>query len=113
MKDKIKKEYLRRTRKRLETKPSSRNLIKGINTWSVPLVRYSGPFLKWTRDELKQMDQGTRKLITMHKHYIPETTLTDYMFQEKKKEKDLPALKTTLMHRYNDSKTIYKNTTED
>ena len=54
MKDKIQKEYLRRTRKLLETKLSSRNLIKGINTWSVLLVRYSGHFLKWTRDELKQ-----------------------------------------------------------
>ena len=50
MKNKIQKEYLRRTRKLLETKLNSRNLIKGINTWAVPLVRYSGPFLKWTRD---------------------------------------------------------------
>ena len=33
MKDKIQKQYLRRTRKLLETRPSSRNLIKGINTW--------------------------------------------------------------------------------
>ena len=32
MKDKIQKEYLRRTRKLLKTKLSSRNLIKGINT---------------------------------------------------------------------------------
>ena len=32
MKDKIQKEYLRRTRKLLETKLSSGNLIKGINT---------------------------------------------------------------------------------
>ena len=71
MKDKIQKEYLRRTRKLLETKLSSRNLIKGINTWAVPLVRYSGPFLKWTRDELKQMDQRTRKLVTMHKALHP------------------------------------------
>ena len=45
MKDKIRK-YLRRTRKLLETKLSSRNLIKGINTLAVPFVRYSGPFLK-------------------------------------------------------------------
>ena len=30
----------------LETKLCSRNLIKGINTWAVSLVRYSGPFLK-------------------------------------------------------------------
>ena len=83
MKDKIRKEYLRRTRKLLETKLSSRNLIKGMNAWAVPLIRYSGPFLKWTRDDLKQMDQRTRKLMT-----IPETTLTDYMYLEKREEED-------------------------
>ena len=71
MKDKILNEYLRRTRKLPETKLSSINLIKGINTWAVLLVRYSGPFLKWTRDELKQMDQRTRKLMTMHKTLHP------------------------------------------
>ena len=67
MKEKIKKEYLRKTRKLLETKLSCRNLIQGINTWAVPLVRYSEPFLMWIREELKQMDQITRKLMTMHK----------------------------------------------
>ena len=36
-----------------------------------PLIRYSGPFLKWTREELKQMDQRTRKLMTMHKALHP------------------------------------------
>ena len=64
--DKIQKEYLRRTKKLLETKLSSRNLIKGINNWAVSLVRYSGPFLKWTREELRQIDQRTRKIMTMH-----------------------------------------------
>ena len=65
-KEKFKKEYFR-TRKLLETKRYSRNLIKGINTWAAPhLVRYSGAFLKWTREELKQMHQRTRKLMTMH-----------------------------------------------
>ena len=36
MKEKIKKEYFRRTRKLLKTKLSSRNLIKWISTWTVP-----------------------------------------------------------------------------
>ena len=71
MKDKIQKEYLRGTRKLFETKLTSRNLIKGINTWAVPLVRYCRPFLKWTRDELKQMDQKTRKLMAMNKALHP------------------------------------------
>ena len=105
MKDMILKEYLRRTRKLLETKLSSRNLIKGINNWAVPLVRYSGPFLKWTWEELKQMDQRTRKLMTMHKALHPRATLTDYMYLEKREAEDLPASKTPLMHPYNGSKT--------
>ena len=71
MKDTIRKEYLRRTRKLHETKLSGRNLIKVINIWAVPLVRYSGHFLKWTREELKQRDQRTRKLMTMHKTLHP------------------------------------------
>ena len=70
MKDKIQKEYRRRTRKLLETKLSRRN-IKRINTWAVLLVRYSGLFLNWTRDELKQKDQRARKLMTMHKAFHP------------------------------------------
>ena len=49
MKDKIQREYHWRTRKLHETKLSSRNLIKGINTWPVLLVRYY-----WT---LSQVDQ--------------------------------------------------------
>ena len=71
MKEKIKKEYLRRTRKLLETKLYCRNFVKGINSWAVPLVWYSELFLKWTREELKQMDQRTRKLMTMHKALHP------------------------------------------
>ena len=35
-------------------------------------------------------------------------TSTVYMCQEKKEEEDLPALKTALMHRYNDSKSKKK-----
>ena len=61
------KEYRRRISKLLEIKLYRRNLVKRINTWALHLVRYSGQFLKWTREKLKQMDQRTRKLMTMHK----------------------------------------------
>ena len=71
MKDKIQKEYCGRTGKLPETKPYCRNLIKGIYTWAVPLVTYSAPFLKWSRDEPKQMDQRTRKLMTLYKALHP------------------------------------------
>ena len=35
------------------------------------LGRYSGPFLKWTREDLKQMHLRTRKLMTIHKALHP------------------------------------------
>ena len=93
MKNKIQKEYLRRTRKLLETKISSRNLIKGIYTWTVSLVRYPGPFLKWTRDELRQMDQRTRKLMTMHKALHPRDDVNRLYVPRKEGGRGLASIK--------------------
>ena len=44
IKENIKKEYLNKTRKLLENTLDRRIITKGINTWAVLLVRYSGPF---------------------------------------------------------------------
>ena len=96
IKDMIRKEYLRRTRKLLETKLSSRNLIKGINTWAVPLVRYSGPFLKWTREELKQMDQRTRKLMIMHKALHPRDDVDRLYVSRKQGGRGLASIEDTV-----------------
>ena len=60
-----------KAQKLLETKLYHRNILKGINTWVIPLVSFSGPFLKWTREELKQMDQRTKKLMTIYKALHP------------------------------------------
>ena len=46
MEEKIKKEYLRRNKKLLETKLYGRNLIKGINTWAVSLCKIIGTILE-------------------------------------------------------------------
>ena len=92
MKKKIQKEYLRKSRKLLETKLSSRYLIQEINTWAVSLVRYSGPLLKWTREELKQMDQRTRKWMTMHKALHPRDDGDRLYVSRKKEGRDLASV---------------------
>ena len=96
MKDTIQKESLRRTRKLLETKLFGRNLIKGSNTLAVPLVRYSGPFLKWTRDELKQMDQRTRKLMSMHKALHPRDDVDRLYVSRKQGGRGLGSIEDTV-----------------
>ena len=70
---------------------------KGMTPWAAPLVRYLGPFVKWTMEELKQMKLRTRKLMMLHEalHWRDDN---HYICQEKKEEKDSPALKSAWMH---------------
>ena len=96
MKDIIRKWYLRRTRKLLEIKLSSRSLIKGINTWAVPQVRYLGPFQKWTRVEQKQMDQRTRKLMTIHKALHPRDDVDRLYVSRKEGGRGLASIEDTV-----------------
>ena len=75
MKDKVGKEYKRRVRKILETKLNGGNIIKAINTWAIPILRYSAAFLDWTISDLKEMDKRTRKLMTMHNALHPRSNV--------------------------------------
>ena len=71
------------------SKPS-RNLIKEINSWVVPFVRYSEPLLKWMQEELGQMNQ--RKLMMMHKALHPWDNIDRrYMFR-KERGRDLTSI---------------------
>ena len=82
--------------KLLETKQYSRNLIKRINTLVVPLVRYLGPFLKWTRKEPKQMDERTRKLMTMHKALHPRDDVDRLYVSRKEGGRGLDSIEETV-----------------
>ena len=75
MKEKVKAEYLRRVRKVLETKLNGGNIIKGINTCTVSLLRYSAAFIDWICTELTQLDRRTRKLMTMHNALHPKSNV--------------------------------------
>ena len=108
MENKIQKEYLRRNRKLLETKLKGRNLIKGINTWAVPLVRYSGPFLKCTRDELRQVDQRKRKLMTMYKALYPRDDVDKLYVSRKEGGRGLVSIEDSVYASIQWLKTLYK-----
>ena len=75
MTEKVKTEYLKRVRKVLETKLNGLNIIKGINTWAVTLLRYSAAFIDWNCTELTQLDRRTRKLMTMHNALHPKSNV--------------------------------------
>ena len=66
MKLKVSKEYFRRFKKVLKSELNGGNLVQGVNTWAVSLLRYSAAFISWRKSELRAIDRKTRKLFTIY-----------------------------------------------
>ena len=73
MKLKVSKEYIRRLRKVLKSKLNGRNLVRGVNTWVVSLLRYSPAFVSWRKSELQAINRKTRKLLTIYGALHPKS----------------------------------------
>ena len=73
MKLKVSKEYIRRLRKVLKSKLNGGNLVPGVNTWAVSLIRYSAAFFSWRKSELQAIDRKTRKLFTIYGTMHPKS----------------------------------------
>lgn len=42
------------------------NLVQGVNTWAVPLLRYSAAFISWRKNVLQAIDRKTKTLLTIY-----------------------------------------------
>ena len=73
MKLNVSKEYIRRLRKVLKSKLNGGNLVHGVNTWAVSLIRYSAVFVSWWKSELEAVDRKTRKLFKMYGALHPKS----------------------------------------
>ena len=69
MKESFRKEYLRRTKAIMKSRLNGKNKIKAMNTWAVSLMRYGAGIVKWTLNELDEMDRKTRKIMKMNKEF--------------------------------------------
>ena len=70
MKLNVSKEYIR-IRKVLKSKLNRGNLVHGVNTWAVFLLRYSAAFVSWKTSKLQ--DRKTRKLFTIYGAWHPKS----------------------------------------
>ena len=50
----------------MKSKWQGRNLVCGVNIWTVSLLRYSTTFVSWRKSELHAVDRKTRKLFTIY-----------------------------------------------
>ena len=69
----VSKEYIRRLKKVLKSKLNGGNLVHGVNTWAVSLLRYSAAFVSWRKSELQAIDRKTRKLFTIYGALHPKS----------------------------------------
>ena len=73
MKEKIRKECIRRVRSILKTELNSRNKLTAINTLAIPAVTYSFNVIDWNLSELKQIGTKIRKQLTCNRMYHPKS----------------------------------------
>lgn len=67
MREKLRKEYIRRTKMVLKTELTTANKIKAINQLAIPVVSYSFGVIDWYQKDLNALDTKTRKLLHSHK----------------------------------------------
>ena len=87
MKLNVSKECIRKLRKVLKSKLNGGNLVRGVNTWVVSLLRYSAAFVSWRKSELQAIFRKTKKLFTIYGALHPKSDVERLYIPRKKEEK--------------------------
>ena len=69
MKLNVSKEYIRKLRKVLKSKLNGGNLVSGVNTYAVSLLRYLAAFVSWRKSELQAIDRKQGSCLSYMEHY--------------------------------------------
>ena len=75
MKYQLKKEYIRRMRNILKLKLNWGNIILAMNSRAVSIVRYGAGIKCWTKMEIEELDQKTRKPMIMYRAHHPKANV--------------------------------------
>ena len=82
----------RRLREVLKSILNEGNLIHGVNTWAVSLIRYSAAFVSWRKSELQAIDRKTRKLFTMYGALHPKSDVDSLYIPRKEGRRGLMSI---------------------
>ena len=65
MKEVTSRTYLQRVKIVLKSQLDGKSIFQAINTWAVPVIRYSAGIVDWTKNELQELDRKTRKKLKL------------------------------------------------
>jgi hypothetical protein len=91
MKEILRNEYFRRMKKILKSKFNAGNIIKAKNSRAVSIIRYGAGLIEWTKEELKEMDRKSGKILTIYNVSTQEMMLTGCIGRGLKEEEDCRA----------------------
>ena len=85
MKQKTRKGYMDRVRKVMKSKLNGGNVIKAINTWAIPLIRYGAGIIDWTKNEKDEIHRKTQKCSTCMVACTQNQMWTDRLYLKRQK----------------------------
>ncbi|XP_078808275.1 uncharacterized protein LOC144994388 [Oryzias latipes] len=66
--------YLQRVSQVLRSQLNGKNKTRAINSYALPVIRYSAGIIRWPKEEIQTTDVKTRKLLTMHGGFHPKSS---------------------------------------
>ena len=72
MKEVTTRTYLQRVKKILKSQLDGKSTFQAINTWAVPVIRYSAGIVDWTQGELQELDRKTRQKLKLSGSHHPQ-----------------------------------------
>ena len=74
-KEKVRKEFITRTKKIYQSKLSGHNKVTAYNQYAVPVIQYSAGIIDWTKEEILELDRKSRKIMNMNKSLHPRADI--------------------------------------
>ena len=113
VKKKAASEYTMRVRKVLKSKLNGGNSTRAINSWAVPVIRYTAGIVDWTQAELEDLDRKTRKLITANRALHPQSDVDRLYMPRQTGGRGLLQVKQTVEEEKRALSDYIKNSTEN
>lgn len=107
VKDSIRSKYTQRLRTILNSGLNSRNKIRAINTWCIPIIGYSFGCVPWSITEIQALDRKTRTIATEHRIHHPNSSMERFYLPRKCGGRGLVNLESQMITQINNLKRYF------
>ncbi|XP_067931123.1 uncharacterized protein [Watersipora subatra] len=89
-------DYKKRLWQILRSQLNAKNQVMAINTYALPVIKYSAGIIKWTEEAIIETDTTTRKLLTKQEALHPKSDTTRFYLNRKNGGRGLKSVQQTV-----------------